>query len=51
MNQKDTSFGLLIGETTAGLVQQPFAAMGAEVVKSSALLLSKFVLGRQFCAL
>jgi hypothetical protein len=24
---------------------QPFAAMGAEVVKSSAVLLSKFVLG------
>ncbi len=45
MNQKVTSFRLLIGETTVGLVQQPFAAMGGDVVKSSAVLLSKFVLG------
>ncbi|GMQ35741.1 hypothetical protein [Algoriphagus taiwanensis] len=30
MNQKDTSFGLLIGETTAGLVQQGIAKSGAE---------------------
>ena len=28
-----------------GLVQQPFAAMGADVVKSRAVLLSAFVLG------
>ncbi|GMQ35743.1 hypothetical protein Ataiwa_40170 [Algoriphagus taiwanensis] len=31
MNQKDTSFGLLIGETTAGLVQHAFGAMGVKV--------------------
>jgi len=39
------AFLYLYGDATGGLVQQPFAAMGAYVVKSSAVLLSTFVLG------
>jgi len=36
---------IILKRATEGLVQQQFAAMGADVVKSSAALLSTFVLG------